>query len=204
MLPAILWKRCCTELPNTSGTQGCVLWVTMKAVLTWTGKLFLLHLPGVLFVRRYGSGGRGGGITANLFIRFHYRQGRGNTARVYILSWCGVSSKLDVVAAKNVQDGVLCKLHSWFLLNKTFPRHLASKCCISQDTALVLILPALKWVLVLVSKTRIVFHLSWSVTRQFFFELFCSSAVQDLMWKAATHFLLALLLFIYHNVVMLA
>lgn len=115
--------------------EGCSN-LDWKAVFTSSARVFVCS--------QVWECGRGGGITANLFIRFHYRQERGNTARIYILSWCGVSSKLDIVATKNVQDSVLCKLHSWFLLNKTFPRHLASKCYISQDTSLVLISPALK------------------------------------------------------------
>lgn len=135
-----------------------------KAVFTSSARAFVCLLWGVWVVVEEMA------LLQTFSIRFHHRQERGNTARVCIPSWCRVSSKHDAVAAKNVQASMSCKLHSWFLLNKTLPRHLASKCCVSQDTALVLIPPTLKWVLALVSKIRIVFHLSWSVTRQFSFN----------------------------------
>lgn len=131
MLPAVLWKCCYTELPDGGWTQDHVLWASMKSVLTWAGKLFLLHLPGFLFVgSEVWGGGKGDGMMDDLSIRFHYRQERRNTGGVYTLSWGGASRKLNAVAAKNVQDNTPCKLHSWFLFNKMSPSHLARKCCL--------------------------------------------------------------------------
>ena len=199
------YRKCCLQFLENAAVLSYLTLVGLGVTSCGLESCFCFVCQGYcLLALRCGGGGRGDGITANLFIRFHCRQERGNTARLCILSSCSLSSKLDALAWKNVQDSVPCKLHSWFLLNKTFPRHLPSKCYICQDTALVLISPTLKWVLALMCKIKIVFHLSWSVTRQFSFELFCSSAVQDLMWKQPLISLFALLLFIHHNIVKLA
>lgn len=74
-----------------------------------------------MFALRCGGGGRGDGITANLFIRFHYRQERGIAARVYVLSWCGVSSKLDAVLQRMSKTACLANFIVGFCSTKRFP-----------------------------------------------------------------------------------
>lgn len=82
-----------------SGTRARTLWVAVKTVLTWTAKLVLLHVPGFLFAVTCRGGGRDHCITADLSLG-SLPAGEREPSRVYRLSWCGVTSKLDVLATK--------------------------------------------------------------------------------------------------------